>query len=154
LDPKVANEAFSEFLSKERLNLNENRLLHGSIIFVGVRIPLIKMKNTQSPCFFILELAKKQEKNGVACNMNCNIVISGLKDVVIKKVEDIGETINIYVEMLKRVHRYPKCGWKTSRIHDYRIQKIKHLKWFEQRTLIFYRRRSLAGGSALRKKTV
>lgn len=76
--------------------------------------------------------------------MNCNIVIPGLKDVMIKKVEDTGETINIYVEMPKGVHRCPKCGRKTSKIHDYRIQKIKHLKWFERRTFIFYRRRRLA----------
>lgn len=78
---------------------------YGSIIFVVVQKPFIK--NTQSPCFFILELAKKQEKNGVACYMNCIIVILDLKDVVIKKGKDTGEKINIYVEMPKRVHRFP-----------------------------------------------
>src|SRR5690606_24651283 len=29
----------------------------------------------------------------------------------------------------------------TRRIHDYRVQKIKHLKWFERLTYIFYRKR-------------
>ncbi|KYD19869.1 hypothetical protein B4135_0768 [Caldibacillus debilis] len=27
------------------------------------------------------------------------------------------------------------------KIHDYRIQKIRHLKWFERPTVIFYRKR-------------
>lgn len=73
--------------------------------------------------------------------MNCNIVLPGLKDVLIKQVEDIGETINIYVEMPRKVHLCPKCGQKTKKVHDYRVQKIKHLKWFERKTFIYYRRR-------------
>ncbi len=58
-----------------------------------------------------------------------------------KKVEEVGEIIRIYVEMDRQENRCPKCGNKTNRIHDYRVQKVKHLKWFERKTELFYRRR-------------
>lgn len=73
--------------------------------------------------------------------MDFNISIPGLKDVLVKNVEEVGECIHVYVEMERKPHCCPKCGSQTNRIHDYRIQKIKHLKWFERKTLLFYKRR-------------
>jgi len=73
--------------------------------------------------------------------MNFNMNIPGLKDVTIHKVEEVGERIAIYVSLPKKVHQCPVCKKKTSKIHDYRIQKIKHLKWFERLTILFYKRR-------------
>jgi transposase len=35
----------------------------------------------------------------------------------------------------------PACGDVTKRVHDYRIQKLKHLKIWERMTTMFYRRR-------------
>nr|BAD18176.1 transposase of IS652 [Halalkalibacterium halodurans] len=49
--------------------------------------------------------------------------------------------MRLYVEMERKVHRCPKCQKRTKKVHDYRIQKIKHLKWFERQTQIFYKRR-------------
>lgn len=60
------------------------------------------------------------------------------------KVEEAGEVIQIYVEMERKTHWCPECGSPTNRIHDYRIQKIKHLKWFERKTELFYKRRRYA----------
>ncbi|WP_445326922.1 transposase family protein [Solibacillus sp. FSL R7-0682] len=34
--------------------------------------------------------------------------------------------------MFKREHTCPACGDNTEKVHDYRMQKIKHLKWFEK----------------------
>jgi transposase len=73
--------------------------------------------------------------------MNFNMIIPGLKDVVVKNVVESGEFIQIFVEMEQKVHRCPSCGERTSKVHDYRTQKIHHLKWFERKTQIFYRRR-------------
>lgn len=73
--------------------------------------------------------------------MNFNISIPGLKDVLVRKVEEIGEVICIYIEMEHKTHCCPECGSETNRIHDYRLQKIKHLKWFERKTQLFYKRR-------------
>lgn len=60
------------------------------------------------------------------------------------KVEERSGEVLIYVEMERKYHRCPKCGQKTNRVHDYRWQKIKHLKWFERKTYIWYRRRRYA----------
>jgi transposase len=46
--------------------------------------------------------------------------------------------------MERKRHRCPKCGQKTKRVHDYRWQKVKHLKWFERMTYIWYKRRRYA----------
>ncbi|MER2036806.1 MAG: transposase family protein [Solibacillus sp.] len=37
--------------------------------------------------------------------------------------------------MFKREHTCPACGDNTAKVHDYRMQKIKHLKWFEKECL-------------------
>ncbi len=74
----------------------------------------------------------------------------GLKDSVITKVEEFGETIRIYVEMARKVHRCPQCQERTKKVHDYRLQKIHHLKWFERKTQIFYKRRRYVCGCGKR----
>lgn len=76
--------------------------------------------------------------------MNFTIKIPGLEDVLITKVEEADERIALHVEMDVKLHRCPSCGERTKKIHDYRIQKIKHLKWFERLTYLFYKRRRYA----------
>ncbi|WP_075980617.1 ISL3 family transposase [Bacillus massilinigeriensis] len=73
--------------------------------------------------------------------MNNNMYFPGLKDVVVTNVEESGEVVQIHVEMELKVHLCPRCQKKTIKVHDYRIQKIQHLKWFERKTHLFYRRR-------------
>ena len=73
--------------------------------------------------------------------MNNIIKIPGLEDTIIKKVEQYEDNITIHVEMPVKLHKCPKCDARTRKIHDYRTQKIRHLKWFERPCLIFYRKR-------------
>ncbi|OLO26183.1 hypothetical protein BTR23_23820 [Alkalihalophilus pseudofirmus] len=74
--------------------------------------------------------------------MNFIMNVPGLKeDVLVKKVEQVGEYVRLHVEMERKPHRCPQCGCKAKRVHDYRLQKIHHLKWFERKTQLFYRRR-------------
>ncbi|REJ19248.1 MAG: ISL3 family transposase, partial [Caldibacillus debilis] len=73
--------------------------------------------------------------------MNRNLFLPGLKDVKINKVEICEHSIHLYVEMPVKPHRCPRCGTEGRKIHDYRIQKIRHFKWFERPTVIFYRKR-------------
>jgi transposase len=73
--------------------------------------------------------------------MNNIMNIPGLKDALVSKIEEIGGIIRLYVEMERKPHQCPSCSSYTNRVHDYRIQKIHHLKWFERLTQIFYRRR-------------
>jgi transposase len=76
--------------------------------------------------------------------MNFTMDIPGLKEAVITKVEQLEDIVRIYLEMERKVHRCPKCDKRTRRVHDYRLQKIHHLKWFERKTQIFYKRRRYA----------
>lgn len=73
--------------------------------------------------------------------MNFTMNIPGLKDVIIKKMEEVEDYVAIHVEMEVRPHSCPSCGMKTRNIHDYRLQKVTHLKCFERRTVLFYRKR-------------
>lgn len=73
--------------------------------------------------------------------MNSNIVLPGFEEVLVKKTEVIEDKYCFYVEMPIKEHHCPNCGALTRKVHDYRIQKIKHLKLFERHTLIFYRKR-------------
>ncbi len=76
--------------------------------------------------------------------MNNNMNIPGLKDVIIEKIEKVGERTAIYVTLPRKPHPCPACGRTTEKIHDYRMQKVKHLKWFERLTVLFYKRRRYA----------
>ena len=73
--------------------------------------------------------------------MNINMEIPGLKGVMIDKIEQFEERIILHVSMPTQEHICPSCGLKTAKVHDYRIQKVKHLKWFERLTTLFYKRR-------------
>ena len=68
----------------------------------------------------------------------------GLKGCTITNVEEREEKVIFHLEMERKTHQCPVCGMKTERVHDYRLQKIKHLKWFERMTEIWYRRRRYA----------
>ena len=76
--------------------------------------------------------------------MNLNMNFPGLKDVIVEKIEEVGNRTVLHVSLPKRKHTCPKCGEKTVKVHDYRMQKIKHLKWFERLTIFFYKRRRYA----------
>lgn len=76
--------------------------------------------------------------------MNFIMNLPGFKEALVTKMEDAGEAIQIHAEMERKLHTCPQCGSKTKRVHDYRIQRIHHLKLFERQTKIFYKRRRYA----------
>lgn len=73
--------------------------------------------------------------------MNSNIVLPGFEEVIVKNTELIEDKYCFYVEMPIKEHQCPKCRALTLKIHDYRTQKIKHLKIFERQTVILYKKR-------------
>ena len=73
--------------------------------------------------------------------MNSNIIIPGLKDCLVTKIEENGEKVLIHLEMERISHTCPECKNKTNKVHDYRLQKIKHLAWFQRKTEIWYKKR-------------
>ena len=73
--------------------------------------------------------------------MNINMEIPGLKDVIIEKIEELNDKIAIHVKLPLGTHTCPNCGRPTKKVHDYRVQKVNHLKWFERLTVLFYKLR-------------
>jgi transposase len=76
--------------------------------------------------------------------MNFTMNIPGLKDCIVTNIEERNEMVIIHIEMERVAQACPSCGERTQRIHDYRLQKIKHLKWFERITQLWYKRRRYA----------
>lgn len=83
--------------------------------------------------------------------MNFTMNIPGLKDVIITKMEQVEDRVALHVELEVQLHQCPRCQEKTRRVHDYRIQKIKHLKWFERLTYLFYKKRRYVCGACGKK---
>lgn len=49
-----------------------------------------------------------------------------LKGVTIKKLDHYSPTIKVLLETKPKIHTCPACGQETKRIHDYRVQVVKH----------------------------
>lgn len=65
-----------------------------------------------------------------------------IEDVKVKKVYyGIDNTINIMLETKPSQHICPCCGKSTSRVHDYRNQKIKHIPMGMYPTILILRKR-------------
>ncbi|MBA9026370.1 transposase [Peribacillus huizhouensis] len=73
--------------------------------------------------------------------INSKIKLPGFEEVTVTMMEEMEGKLCIHVEKPVEPHSCPVCHTVTQKIHDYRIQKIKHLKMFERQTLLFYRRR-------------
>lgn len=84
-------------------------------------------------------------------HLNITMKFPGLEDVMVTKMEQVEDRVALHVELEVRPHVCPRCQEKTQRVHDYRIQKIKHLKWFERLTSIFYKKRRYACGACGKK---
>ena len=67
--------------------------------------------------------------------------ILGLKDVVLKGVEQTGGVKHIMLQMTATAHQCPRCGAMTDRIHDYRLQPVKDLDAFGIQTVLELQKR-------------
>ncbi len=63
---------------------------------------------------------------------DCIEELTGWKDLIIKDVKNVYGEQHIYGRMKQRIHNCPKCGEKTSKVHDYRQQTIKDVSSFGQ----------------------
>ena len=65
----------------------------------------------------------------------------GLKDVIVKKVEESNEVIHVEMELPRQPHQCPCCGSTTDRIHDYRNQIVKDSSAFGKQVFLHLRKR-------------
>ncbi|MGF6366946.1 transposase, partial [Aequitasia blattaphilus] len=63
-----------------------------------------------------------------------------LKEVTVKKLEQSDSMINVYLETRPKEHVCPCCGLSTSKIHDYRAQKIKHFPINHKEVILILRK--------------
>lgn len=69
------------------------------------------------------------------------MVLPGLEGVKVTRAEEIEGVFHLHVEIPRRHHRCPSCKERTNRVHDYRLQKVQHLKVYERTSFLFYRKR-------------
>ncbi|NLW03179.1 MAG: ISL3 family transposase [Clostridiaceae bacterium] len=65
----------------------------------------------------------------------------GFKDATVTFVERKDNSLHIHMIMKRKVHKCPRCGNDTDKIHDYRIQRIKDISSFGNYTIIHLRER-------------
>ncbi|HLS66172.1 MAG TPA: ISL3 family transposase, partial [Pseudogracilibacillus sp.] len=73
--------------------------------------------------------------------MNSNISYPGLEEFIITNTFEENGVFKLHLELERKPHKCPECGIITNSVHDYRSQKIKHIKIFGRETLLFYRKR-------------
>ncbi len=76
--------------------------------------------------------------------LHFTMIFPGLEEVTVLKAEMNEGIYEIFIEMPRKPHTCPSCSEETMRVHDYRIQRIKHLKMAERHTVIVYRKRRYA----------
>jgi len=73
---------------------------------------------------------------------NKNIInLLGIQENLVKKVERDQNFINIYVETKPKFHICPSCHNSTNKIHDYRTQRIQHIKVGQVQSYIYLKKR-------------
>ena len=65
----------------------------------------------------------------------------GLKDVIVKQVDEEKNRHSITIELPRKVHECPQCGCQTRAIHDYRMLNIRDLNAFGKQTILRLRKR-------------
>ena len=68
----------------------------------------------------------------------------GLQEVNVKNIKENEESRIIEIELPRKECKCPVCGKHTSKIHDYRYQKVKDMPAFGKKTILIYRKRRYA----------
>ena len=72
---------------------------------------------------------------------NCIKNLLNFKDVVVKKIKNLENSVEVYVELPKSTQFCPRCAFETSKVHDYYTQPIQDVPIQFKPTTIFYRKR-------------
>ena len=69
------------------------------------------------------------------------INLLGIQEKLVKNIERTENNINIYLESNSKLHICPSCNCYTKKIHDYRIQKIQHIKVGQTQSYLYLKKR-------------
>ncbi len=70
----------------------------------------------------------------------------GFQGVKVKKIEEKDEKLTLSIELERKEVKCPCCGKMTSKIHDYRSQKVKDMPAFGKTVELLLRKRRYACG--------
>ena len=71
---------------------------------------------------------------------NCIKNLLNLKEVFIKNVKTLKNSVEIYAELPIKEQICPCCGYKTSKIHDYYTQPIRDIPAYFKPTTVFLKK--------------
>lgn len=72
---------------------------------------------------------------------NCIKNLLDLKEVIIKKVKNLEDIVEVYIELPVSEQTCPCCNAKTSKVHDYYTQPINDIPIHFKPTKLIYRKR-------------
>lgn len=71
---------------------------------------------------------------------NCIKNLLNFKEVVIKNIKNLKDSVEVYAELLISEQTCPCCSTKTSKIHDHYVQPIKDIPIHLKPTTIYLRK--------------
>ncbi|ADQ46967.1 transposase IS204/IS1001/IS1096/IS1165 family protein [Caldicellulosiruptor kronotskyensis 2002] len=63
------------------------------------------------------------------------------KDIILHQVVESEKEVELHISQTQKPHKCPKCGSITSKIHDYRVQRVKDVPIMGKRTYLVLRKR-------------
>ncbi|WAM31802.1 transposase family protein [Caldicellulosiruptor naganoensis] len=63
------------------------------------------------------------------------------KDIILHQVVESENEVELHISQAQKPHKCPKCGSITSKIHDYRVQRVKDIPIMGKRTYLVLRKR-------------
>lgn len=83
-----------------------------------------------------IKVTKPIVRRRVMLNTNYIENLLGIKDINLINVEKIDDSTIIEFKMNQRIHKCPRCGSETSKVHDYRIQDVKDISCMGTHTIL------------------
>ena len=69
-------------------------------------------------------------------NTNYTEKLLELKEVILLNIENTKDSKIVEFKMAQRIHKCPRCGDETSKVHDYRIQDVKDIPILGNNTIL------------------
>lgn len=72
----------------------------------------------------------------IMLNTNYTEKLLELKEVILLNIENTKDSKIVEFKMAQRIHKCPRCGDETSKVHDYRIQDVKDIPILGNNTIL------------------
>lgn len=72
---------------------------------------------------------------------NCIKNLLNFKEVEVKNIKNLKDSVEVYVELPKTTQFCPRCAFETTKVHDYYTQPIRDFPIQFKPTTIYYRKR-------------